>query len=173
MKAGCFRLVVLALLFVPQICWPEPASHEAVVPSKDAVKQTLLAFWEKTVKADPGTKLFERTADPGVYHIQTTLLPYDGRVKVLNLFVDDYKPGRQYDKHVAYGGIVETELMDAPKDMAINQPFSFNKWQRMGWFDYDGATAEWFPFNDWDKHFPPEKRARGDAPRQRQAGPGT
>lgn len=118
----------------------------------------LLNEWVETLKHDPNTASFESTGTAGVYYIDTAVLPYKGRVKVLNIFIDNYTPIAEYDKQIAYGGIIETELLDAPKSLAENQPFSFRRWQRMGWFDYDVTTHHWFPFNDWDKHFPPSSR---------------
>jgi hypothetical protein len=150
------RLLFMLLLLVQRQSWAEPipsVDHEA--PSKTSVEQSLLPYWEETIKHDPGTRLFEKTSESGVYRIQTTVVPYTGRVKVLNIVVDVYKPVGIYDSRVTFGGVVETELMDAPKDMAINHRFSFQKWQRMGWFDYDSATSKWFPFSNWD-----QRRAR-------------
>jgi hypothetical protein len=150
---------LIVIFSVPHICWAEPSGYEDHIPSKKVVKESLLSYWENNLAKDPGTRLFQKTRVAGVYDIDTTVLPYKGRVKVLNVFVDVYKPVGIYDKQIAYGGVVETELMDAPSNLAENQPFSFKKWQQLSWFDYDTKTSEWFPFNDWDNHFPPERRA--------------
>lgn len=171
-RVTIMRLCYLSLIAVLVLQYPSSASPSLdadKLPSIETVKQSLLPYWEQTIRNDPGTKLFEKTTEPGIYRIQTNVLPYSGRVKVLNLVVDVYKPVGKYDRQVAYGGVVETELMDAPKDIAINQPFSLQRWQRMGWFDYDTTTSTWFPFNTWDKHFPMEKRLSGGAPSQRKA----
>lgn len=166
------RILFVLFLLLQQQSWAEPAPSIArSVPSKESVEQSLLPYWEQTVRHDPGTKLFERTEEPGVYRLQTTAIPYTGRVKILNIIVDVYKPVGFYDRQVAFGGVIETELMDAPKDMATNQRFSLKRWQHMGWFDYDAATSEWFQFSSWDQHFPIEKR-RGDVvvPREPKSG---
>jgi hypothetical protein len=159
--AVALRMVRIAyvVLFVFLIV-PQPASAEShKIPSIEAAKASLLEYWEQTIKQDPSTRLFETTDEPGVYNIDTTVLPYKGRVKVLNLVVDVYKPVGNYDSGVVYGGVVETKLLDAP-DIPQLQPFSFNKWQRMGWFDYDSKTSRWFPFNSWDEHFPIKERGK-------------
>jgi hypothetical protein len=152
-----FRSLLFSLLLILQPCWAHSLTNREV-PSIEAAKRSLLAFWEKRIKEDPDTKLFQKTNEKGVYRIDTSVLPYKGRVKVLNVVVDVYTPVAEYDRHIAYGGVVETELLDAPNNIAELQPFSFKKWQRMGWFDYDTETSEWFAFNDWDSHFPYYKR---------------
>jgi hypothetical protein len=170
MKATYYLFGILVLVF-PTICWSESLEHEPVAPSIDVAKNALLPYWEKTIREDPQTKLFEKTAEPGIYRIQTSVLPYDGRVKVLNVVVDHYQPVGNYDEQVAYGGVIETELMDAPKNIAVNQPFSFKNWQHLGWFSYDTATG-WFPFNDWNKHFPLEKRGEARKVGRHKTAPG-
>jgi hypothetical protein len=148
-------IAVLVLTLAPQICRSE--SGERGDLSIESAKKTLLESWKKTIKDDPGTKKFITTDDQNIYEIDTDVLPYKGRLKILNSIVEPYKPLGENDKDIIYGGVVETTLMDTTRDFEKEQPFSFSKWQHINWFDYDALTGDWFPFSKWDEHVSPEK----------------
>lgn len=149
-------LAIVVLLSVPLVSRAESPAKEDVIPSRES----LLSYWEKATRENPSVKRLEKTGEEGVYNFETTLFPYKGRVKVLNVLIEKYSyydADYAYEKSVSYKGIVETDLMDAAPDFSKKYEYSFASWQRLNRFYYDGKTSEWFPENMWQEHFASQK----------------
>ncbi len=105
----------------------------------DPTKGELLFHWEQAQKNDPNTKVFEKTSKSGVYRLKTEFFPYDGRVRVLNLFIDRYDYGGTGEQIST--GMVEVELMDAKPEFIGKYAYSYQAWQENNRFFFDHKTG--------------------------------
>lgn len=136
---------------------PALAEEAAVVkPSKES----LLAAWEKVQKENPYTVTFEKTKEEGVYNFETTIFPYKGKIKVLNLLIDK-KPARYYDDYRDYGfddpeedykGIVELELEGVDEKFRGKFSYSYETWDRDNALHYNAKSSAWYTPVQWAEY---------------------
>jgi hypothetical protein len=127
--------------------------HLAPALAQEApTKDSLRTMWEATQKSDPHTKLFRKTQEKDVYDFETDLFPYKGRLKVMNLLVDQH-PGYYYEyddgSGEGYKGVIEVKLLDAPKEFRGDYAQSYETWDRLNYFHYDADTASWVTRDAW------------------------
>ncbi len=118
----------------------------AAPPGKDS----LVSFWEKSLKENPETVVFAADKEKGVYEFETTFFPYKGRLKLLNAAVA--KTGDTYYEGF-YTGIIEIELLDAPKNFMQKYAQSYYAWQEQNRFFYSEKTGKWFPASQWSENY--------------------
>lgn len=131
------------------------------MPSTEQLKQSLLAHWEVSQANNPNVAKFEKVeGGDGDYKIALNIFPYDGRLKVLNVFVAPYKgydsDGDYHsdaDEKVLYRGVIEADLPGLDKALADKMYTSYYAWKRDNRFYYDVTTGVWFNEADWDAHF--------------------
>lgn len=164
-------IIVLALVGFWFVATPAMAEMVAkavpAVPSTEQLKQSLLTHWEASQASNPNVAKFEKVeGGAGDYKITLNIFPYDGRLKVLNVFV---APNKGYDgtgdyhsdadEKDLYRGVIEVDLPDLNKDFADKIYSSHRAWESSNRFYYDVAVGVWFNDMDWDKHFAQYKPA--------------
>jgi hypothetical protein len=113
-------------------------------------KESLLAAWEKSLKESPYTIKLEPTGEKNVYDFETSIFPYKGKLKVLNLLIDkNVDIFDDYYSSDTYKGVVETELPDISDKLAKNLYHSYTTWNRNNTFNYDSDTSKWYSHDDW------------------------
>lgn len=156
-------LSILIALFLMVAPFAQVHAETPVPPTKES----FLAAWEENVRSNPETKLFEKMDEAGVYNFETTLFPYKGRLKILNLLVEDRDFSSQgyefndYDSEDDSGhiGIVETELTDAPENWSEKYPYSFQSWRSANVLFFSHAAGVWMDQGKWKQHLAMKKAA--------------
>ncbi len=152
-----FNLCILAAMFLFVVL---PARAEDAAAFAPPAKESLLAAWEEIVRQNPETKIFEKTDEAGVYNFETTLFPYKGKLKVLNLLVEDRdlsSYGYEYNDYddtedTGYIGMVETELSDAPEDFFEKYVYSTMAWKSGNVLFYSNQAARWMGKAEWKQY---------------------
>ncbi|MDH3284536.1 MAG: hypothetical protein OEQ13_07320 [Acidobacteriota bacterium] len=126
--------VVLAVMSAGHLAW-----------TQDESTKTLLEAWERAQRDDPATIALE-PIETRLYRFHTNRFPYDGRLRVLNLSVDDtgYGPGMPYKL-----GFVEVELVDASEDFPVKFAQSYSLWQARNTLYFDEEAGEWLSSHEW------------------------
>ncbi len=123
------------------------AAFLSVSPARahDGSAEGLLAAWEDVQRDDASTIVFEPVGDR-VYRFHTNRFPYDGRLRVLNVSVDDtgHAPGMPFKL-----GFVEIELLDATEDFYTKYAQSYSLWQSRNTLYFDEEAGEWLSSMDW------------------------
>lgn len=158
-------IILLALVGFWLVATPAMAEMVAkavpAVPSTEQLKQSLLAHWEASQANNPNVAKFEKVeGGAGDYKIALNIFPYDGRLKVLNVFVSSrkaYDAEGDYhsdaDEKDLYRGIIEVDLPDLDKSLSEKMYISYYAWRRDNRFYYDVTAGVWFNEADWDAHF--------------------
>ncbi|MFH1158451.1 MAG: hypothetical protein V1721_06170 [Pseudomonadota bacterium] len=141
----------IALAF---LCFVLAAPCAFAQNSQKPTKESLLLIWEKAQKESPYTVKLEKTSEQGVYDYETTIFPFKGKLKVLNLLIDK-NPSNFYDYYddsgndADYVGIVEVKLLDVPKEFAWGYTYSYPTWEEGNRFHYDAASGKWYTLETW------------------------
>ncbi|MEZ5919112.1 MAG: hypothetical protein R3D66_04120 [Alphaproteobacteria bacterium] len=128
---------------------PHASAEEKTVPTKE----TLLSAWEFSQKSQPTTVIFEKTDEPGVYNFETTLFPYKGRLKVLNILLQDhieYYYDYDVEEDSSAMGIVEVKLLDAPKDFFDGMAVSQSIWNKQHTLYFISGPQRWMTKAEWE-----------------------
>lgn len=117
-------------------------SFSVPVLAGDFTKESLLTSWEEIQKNDPQTVRFEKLGD-GLYEFETARFPYKGKLRVLNLALND-----SGDEYGEFGGgmlqgAVEVELADAPEDFIKRHSTSYYWWSRGNTLSFDESSQSW------------------------------
>jgi len=102
-------------------------------------EESLIVSWESFQKSDPKTIIFEKL-DKNLYHFKTERFPFDGKLKILNVTVDDQTSSFE-DGFVL--GVVEIELADLPKDFMEKYSYSYSAWVQDNILYYDKKEEKW------------------------------
>lgn len=125
-----------------------PLSHAQT----EADKQALLKAWEDNQRAQPTTKLFQKTKDQGIYLFETTLFPYKGKVVVHNTLIsNEFGYYGDYDAREASDkiGVIEAELIDAPERFTKTLYRSISVWENQSTMYYFNDTKQWMTAAQW------------------------
>lgn len=124
-------------------------------------EQSLLKAWEDNQRAQPTTKLFQKTKDKNIYLFETTLFPYKGKIVVHNVLIhkDIEKNHTNYRAHNAseLTGIIEAELIDAPKRFSETLHKSIAVWESQNTLFYFSAPKQWLTASQWTEEYNPDK----------------
>ncbi len=152
-----FYIGAAFLLFL-MVAMPVKADSPPVPPSKES----LIAAWEEKISEHPDTVRFEKTKQEGVYAFETTLFPYQGRLKVLNTLIQDRDVSEYeymyYDYDMeddsGYIGAVETELLDVQdqKSFFKKYPYSSQAWANFSILFFPNTEQVWMTRSDWNAY---------------------
>lgn len=126
-------------------------SSPAVSTNEDQ-RNAVLLQWEQTIKSDPSTRSFEPTDDPDIFEIENAILPYKGRIKISNVQIAPFTPRGDFESNVTYGAVIDTNFLDPHSDFKTTNAAGYERWQKLGWLNYDTTIHQWFPFSEWPKH---------------------
>jgi len=114
-------------------------------------KEVFLSAWEEHQKSLPTTVTFEKTEKPGVYNYETTLFPYKGKLKVLNVVIDKDLDYYNYNLDIddALKGVAEVELPGLSEDDRNYMYYSYNLWQEQNFLFSRGEGEEWLNAKQW------------------------
>lgn len=119
-------------------------------------KESLLLAWETVQKENPATVKFEKIGT-GVYDFETTIFPYKGKLRVVNLLINK-KPSAYYDDLQDYRfdeaeedltGIVELTLDGVDEKFQEKFRVSYKTWDRDNALHYNAATQTWYAPAKW------------------------
>ena len=102
-------------------------------------EESLIEAWENFQKKDPKTITFEKL-DKNHYHFKTERFPFDGELKILNVTVDEQTSSFENGFVL---GVVETELVDLPKDFMEKYSYSYSAWVQDNILYYDKQEEKW------------------------------
>lgn len=102
-------------------------------------KESLLKAWETIQKNDPQVFTFEKQGE-NLYRFKTGHFPFDGRLKVLNVTVDDRMADTDYGQIM---GVIEVELVDVGKDFLSKHAYSYSIWARNNMLYFDQDRGRW------------------------------
>ncbi len=140
-KLGLFISALATMLFCI-LGAPVLAAENEDVPSKES----FIAAWEVQQRKLPTTLLLEKKAD-NVYLYETTIFPFKGELKILNVVID--KEIRYYaDYDLNYEdivrGVLEYELVGLPReDIHEKYPHSFSLWDSHNYLFFSDETKRW------------------------------
>lgn len=102
-------------------------------------KASVLKAWETLQINNPKTIVFEKLED-SLYKFKTEQFPFDGKLKVLNVTVDDRWGDTEYGSIM---GVIEVELVDLPTDFLQKHAYSYSMWTQNNILYYDKKTDKW------------------------------
>lgn len=136
-------LILFTMAFMP-FC----ATAETEKPTKESFIQA----WENQISTLPSTIKFEKTETENVYHFETTLFDYKGRLKLLGVVIDDHVD-YYYDYEIEQSsdiiGVAEVKLIDAPKDFFTNRNQTYEIWQTQQYLFFDPKADNWLNATQW------------------------
>ncbi|TAL27092.1 MAG: hypothetical protein EPN97_18210 [Alphaproteobacteria bacterium] len=159
------RIIVACFVFVALTC-ASLAHADDAKPSKDS----LLTAWEQVQKDSSYTVKFEPTKEKDVYDFETTIFPYKGKIKVLNLLIEK-KPAHFYEfqeygdetPEGDYAGIVELELDGIDDKFLRKFSYSYHTWARDNALYYHAETKKWYTPGQWADYKETLKAAKSAA----------
>ncbi|MFC1599332.1 hypothetical protein ACFL2W_00930, partial [Candidatus Omnitrophota bacterium] len=110
-------------------------------------EESLLRAWEQSQKSDSKVEVFEKIEDD-VYRFKTSWFPFDGKLRVLNLSVNDSMADSAYP----YGevmGVIEIELADLPDDFHSKYSYSYSMWANSNMLYYDKKADTWLSSGEY------------------------
>lgn len=130
--------------------------EETVYETKPS-KASLLTAWENAQRENPYTVTFEKTDEEGLYDFETTIFPYKGKIRVLNLLIHQnpayyHSPYYNYrvdDPEEDYTGIVEVELDGLEDDFRSKYPYSYGTWNTDNALHFNVESAMWYTPKEW------------------------
>ncbi len=115
-------------------------------------KESFLKAWKAHQKNLPTTVTFEKTDEPGTYIYETTLFPYKGKMKILNVVVDkniSYYYDYDLNSDDILKGIVEIDFPDLPEDFFKKHSYSHGLWERQNYLFF--IDNRWMSADQWRK----------------------
>lgn len=140
-------LMTLALTF-----GVSSASYAADDAQEKDSKQAFIKAWEDNIKAMPTTVIFEKTAEKDVYNFETTMFPYKGKLKVLNIFIDAKKSSYfDYDEGTndVLKGVAEIALDQTEDELSQKYQQSYNAFSLEMFLYYEPDTKKWISQKDF------------------------
>jgi hypothetical protein len=119
--------------------------------SKAVDKNALISIWEKGLAANPTTHTLKKIDDTPQYDFETSMFPYKGRIKVLNVVVSsspelyDFR-GSDYDtlyNMVTQQAFIEVKLLDAPEKFFADMSQSYSAWQKANALYFIAKENKW------------------------------
>lgn len=115
-------------------------------------KEAFIAAWEQAHKARPTTQRFEKTDQPGVYDFETSLFPYRGKLKVLNVLIGEklgYYGDYDLQSKATLTGVAEVVLPGLPENFWKDYPYSSQIWQDQNFLFFIPEANRWMSADDW------------------------
>lgn len=141
----------LLMFFMFFVCIGGAIHAEDAAPKNDS-KEAFIKAWEDNIKAMPTTVIFEKTAVKDVYNFETTLFPYKGKLKLLNVFIDTYM-GYYYDydddTEYALKGVAEITLDQSSEELDKKYPQSYHALSKNMFLFFEPETKRWMNSNDF------------------------
>ena len=140
-KLGLF-MTALAIMLFCIVGAPTLAAENEDAPTKES----FIAAWEVQQRKLPTTLLLEKKAD-NVYLYETTIFPFKGEIRILNVVID--KEIRYYaDYDLNYEdivrGVLEYELVGLSReDMHKKYPHSSSLWDSHNYLFFSNETKRW------------------------------
>lgn len=124
---------------------------ESVDASKsvDTSKKEVVAAWELSLRALPSTKVLEKATDPNIYNFESSLIPFKGQIKILNVIVSDepefYALNLESDVSDVFTkqAFVEVALIGVSSTYWDDMPRSYQAWKSLGEFFYVKEKNMW------------------------------
>lgn len=164
-RAIIVRVVVAAFAILLSFCvLAAPVVAETV--TKKPSKESLLEVWEQDLKKNEYTVKLEKSAEQGVYDYETTIFPYSGKLKVLNVFIDEaglYNYDEDEDGTANFTGTVEIDLTGFDKNLEERLQRSYGEWKRGNTLYYHEGTQKWYSLDDWAVYRKNAKAAAKDS----------
>jgi len=132
-RMNVFLIVGLFFLFTPIILLAAPT------------EESLIVAWEDFQKNDSKTLIFKRLSSDR-YRFKTDRFPFDGKLRVLNITVDEQMSGFEGSFII---GIVEVELLDLPEDFLEKYSYSYSAWVQSNILYYDKEDEEWLSVKEY------------------------
>ena len=129
-------------------------------------KENFLNTWEAYQKSLPSTVKLEKTDELGAYKYETTLFPYKGTLKVLNVIIDkniDYYYNYDLGLDDVLKGVVEAELPNLPdknKNIYNTYPHSSYIWRQHNFMFFDEGSEKWLSAEQWREKFNPTENTK-------------
>jgi uncharacterized membrane protein len=139
-------------------CLSALALFWAVPPSlaEGPTEESLLSAWETRQRTDPKTVVFEKV-EPKVYRFETERFPYEGKIRVLNLSIDDPYAGPGSSQQVGSQiGVVEAALEDLPSGFMMHHAHSYGLWQAENTFYWDPVKGTWLTSREFQNRIQEE-----------------
>lgn len=139
-------LSFLAILYSPlaQAEDSKPSETVDIVTKEDFIKA-----WEEHIKSLPTTVKFENTDQKNIYSFETTLFPFNGQLKLLNVIIREQS---FFDEKDTQNGIAEIELLDIPDDFFKNREQTEMLWkQEHVLFFIPKPDSKWVTQEEWFK----------------------
>lgn len=144
---GVICRLLLAILICPLA--PVAAAKAASAPTPD--RESLISAWEALQRKDPQVIAFEKL-EPGLYRFQTSRFPFDGKLRVLNVAIDELDGFPDENGGFALG-VVEIELLDLPEDFLAKYAQSYGFWYRTNTLYFARQSGRWLSVNEWQETF--------------------
>ncbi len=112
----------------------------------DPTKESLIQAWEQAQKNDSETVTLEKI-ETNRYRFETKRFSFQGELKVLNVTIGDMGLEDTEDGYLP--GWIEVELVDAPQDLAVKQPYSYSAWEQNNVLYYDKSQSKWVSAKDF------------------------
>ena len=107
--------------------------------SSDPLEQSLIEAWEQRQSSRPKTVTFERI-EPGQYRFHTTFFPFDGRLRVVNVAIDEHP---DWTADGVSTGVVEVELEGAGENFMTKHAHSYGMWSQDNFLYHDPGSGRW------------------------------
>lgn len=122
--------------------------------------EALLSAWERVIQSDPATARFEKI-EPRRYRFRSTLFPFDGEVRVLNVLIDDTFAASDTSFQP---GSIEVEFVGLPDATRQKYALSIAHWQKNSFLYFDQSSAKWLSTREFAARPPvPSAPAEGAA----------
>ncbi len=118
------------------------------------LKKSFTEKWEQHQKNLPTTILFEKTPEPNIYNYETTLFPYKGKLKLLNVVIDHKNQTYYYGSYdisdnATYIGIAEIELLNAPQGFLDKYNHSSKIFEMQQFLFIKDDNNKWITEEEW------------------------
>jgi hypothetical protein len=140
-KLGLF-MTALAIMLFCIVGAPTFAAENEDAPTKES----FIAAWEVQQRKLPTTLLLEKKAD-NVYLYETTIFPFKGEIRILNVVIDksvDYYADYDLNYEDIERGVLEIELVGITReDLREKYPHSFSLWDSHNYLFFSDETKRW------------------------------
>lgn len=137
--AVCLLLLAGSLGFSTAVAAAEPSASAASAPTEES----LVAAWEELQRADPKVQLLEPVGERE-YRFETTHFPYEGRLVLTEVVVDDMATGLGLEAT----GFIQAKLPDAADDLLMDHSYAYSLWQRHNTLYWNAEDSRWL---GWDE----------------------
>ena len=124
------------IILVVLICL---AANSLLIASENPTEESLIKAWEELQKKDPNTVAFDKIEDRR-YKFKTSLLPFDGELKINDATIDDLGEGLYQNIMV---GFLDVELVGLSKEFIQRYNRKYSMWARNNVLYYDKKVEKW------------------------------